>query len=94
MAGVKPKIEIVSVNSTSQTLASLVAGADLEDSTWTVTLRPNASGIFMDNGTASAASDPLGTNAIEMNGTASDLSELQFFASIATNMTVIQEGSL
>lgn len=94
MAGVKPVMEIVSVNSTSQTLASLVSGSDLLDSTFTVTLRPHAAGIFMNNGTASAASDPLGTTSIEIQGTALDLSELEFFAAVATKMTVIQEGTL
>ncbi len=90
-SGIKPTIEVVSV-STSKTLATLISGTALEDATEKVTLRPHAAGIYMDDGTATASSDPLGTSAIEIAGGPKELGALQFFAAVATNMTVIQEG--
>ena len=89
--GIKPTIQVVSV-STSKTLATLVTASALNGSTKRVTLRPHAAGIYMDDGTATASSDPLGTSAIEIAGGPKELAELQFFAAVATNMTVIQEG--
>jgi len=56
-----------------------------------VTLRPHAAGIYMDDGAATAASDPLGVAPVEIQGGLSELAELQFFAASATGMTVIQE---
>ncbi len=91
MSGIKPKIEVVSV-STSKTFATLIAGSALEGSTKLVTIRPHAAGIYMDDQTATAASDPLGTSAVQMAGGAKELGDIQFFAAVATNMTVIQEG--
>ena len=87
---IQPKIDIVSVTSTSATLATLL-GAAIRDSTKKITLRPHATGIYMDDGTASASSDPLGLSAIEMQGGLS-LSALQFFHATSAGMTVIQEG--
>ena len=89
--GIKPTIEIVSVSATA-TLATLIAGTALNSSTKRVTLRPHAAGLFMDDGAATASSDPLGTSAIEIAGGPDELGALQFFAAAATNMTVIQEG--
>ncbi len=88
---IKPTIEIVSV-STSATFATLISASALNDSTKSVTVRPHAAGIYMDDGTATASSDPLGTAAIEMAGGPKELGAIQFFAAVATNMTVIQEG--
>ncbi len=89
--GIKPTIEIVAV-STSATLKTMVTAADLAGSTKRVTLRPHAAGIYMDDGTATASSDPLGTAAVEIAGGPKELADLEFFAAVATNMTVIQEG--
>ena len=89
--GIKPKIEVVSVT-TSKTLATLISESALRTSTKRVTLRPHAAGIFMNDDTATASSDPLGMSAIEMAGGPDELADLQFFAAVATNMTVIQEG--
>lgn len=89
--GIQPQINVVSVTSTSATFATLL-GAALNTSTKRVTVRPHAGGIFLDDGTASASSDPLGTSAVEMDGGPSELGSLQFYAAGATNMTVIQEG--
>lgn len=89
--GIKPLIEVVSVSATA-TLATLIAGSALRASTKKVTLRPHAAGIYMDDGTATASSDPLGMSAIEIAGGPDELVSLQFFAASATNMTVIQEG--
>ena len=90
-SGIKPIIEIGSV-STSATLASMISASALDSATVRVTLRPHTSGIFMDDGTATSSSDPLGTSAIEIIGGPDELADLQFFASSGTNMTVIQEG--
>ncbi len=87
---IEPQIDVVSVSAT-KTLATLL-GAALNTSTKKVTLRPHAVGIYMDNGTATAADDPLGSQAITFDADASALGTLQFFAAAATNMTVIQEG--
>jgi len=89
--GIKPTIEVVSV-STSATLATLITASTLNSSTKRVTLRPHAAGIFMDDGTATASSDPLGTSVVEISGGPDELAALEFFAAAATNMTVIQEG--
>jgi len=88
--GLMPQIDIVSVGATA-TLATLL-GAPLNVGTHTVTLRPHAIGIFMDDGAATAADDPLGLNPIKMNGGPAELAALQFYAAVATNMTVIQES--
>jgi len=87
-ATITPIITVVSVSASAKLSALLTLNA----ATKRITLRPHATGIYMDNGTASAASDPLGTNSIEMNGTPALLGELQFYAAAAIGMTVIEEG--
>ena len=89
--GIKPTITRVQVGATSKSLETLLGEALLE-TTGVVTLRPHANGIFMDDGTASAASDPLGTSSIEFKGGHDELDELEFYAASNTYMTVIQEG--
>lgn len=89
MPGIKPQIDVVSVSATA-TLATLI-GSAIRSSTKKITLVPAANGIYMDDGTASASSHPMGTSSYEIQG-GPELAELQFYAAVATNMTVIQEG--
>jgi hypothetical protein len=88
---IKPKIDVVTVGSTSKTLAALLTEA-LRASTKQVTLRPHATGIYQDDGTASANSDPLGTSPVLWNGGPEELAALEFYAAADTKMSVIQEG--
>ena len=90
MSRLIPQIDVVSVAATAP-LAALL-GAALNVGTRTVTLRPHAIGIYMDDGVATAADDPLGLNPIIIRGGPAELATLQFYAAVATPMTVIQEG--
>jgi len=83
-----PIITVVSIGADG----ALSAVVTLNAATKRITLRPHAIGIYMDEGAASAASDPLGTNTIEMMGSPGFLGALRFYAAVATNMTVIEEG--
>jgi len=91
IAGIKPTINVVTVGSTSKTLATLL-GAALLATTGVVTLRPHADGIYMNSTTATSAHDPLGTAVLTFYGGHDELDELQFYAAVDTKMTVIQEG--
>lgn len=87
---IEPKIDVVTVGSTSKTLATLL-GEALRESTTVVTLRPHGSGIYMDDGTADADSDPLGLSAVEFNAGKLELSKLEFYAAADIKMSIIQE---
>jgi len=82
------QIDVVTVGSTSQTLAELLDAIDKALPRWTVfvMLVPHSSGIYMDDDTASAADEPLGIRTIP--GTPETLSALEFYAASNTNMTV------
>lgn len=88
---IKPQIDVVSVTNTSKTLATLL-GAALNSSTKKVTLVPVATGIYMDDGTASTSSHPMGTSSYQIDGGLAELSALEFYSASSTSMTVIQEG--
>lgn len=92
MSGQTPKIDIVTVTSTSTTLAALLTAASsaLREG-MRVTIVPHASGIYMDDGTASASSHPMGLSSHEVEGDVDTLATMQFYAASNTTMTVIQE---
>ena len=83
-----PVITVISIEAD----AALSGKLTLNAATKRITLRPHATGIYMDDGTASANSDPLGLNTVEMMGPSALLGALRFYAAVATNMTVIEEG--
>ena len=89
--GIQPLIDIVAVGATA-TLATLLAAAG---SAWRAdprrtTVIPHAVGIYLDDGVATAADHPMGIDVMVLEGGESENGALQFFAAIATNMTVIQ----
>lgn len=88
---IEPQIDVVTVTNPSATLATLL-GAALNSSTRAIVLRPFSTGIFQDNGTASAASDPMPITV--WKGGPVNLSKLEFFAAAPTKMTIYQMGDL
>jgi hypothetical protein len=87
------KLTLVTVTSTSQTLAQLLvaAGSTVDSGLRVLNLQPTATGIFYANGTASAASAPLGSGISGLECDGSVASDLQFYAATNIEMTVVQE---
>ena len=93
MATTKPRITVVSVGA-SKTLAELLTAAGVTGGLLPgcqTLLVPAATGIYMDDGTASALSHPMGLSIHELDGSSEMYDELEFFAAAATNMSVIEE---
>ena len=89
----KPQIDIVTVGSTSKTIATLL-GAEINDWTKVITFMPITTGIFVNDGESTGASDsfPLLTNSLEMIGGRDILDALQFYAATNLTMAIMQEG--
>jgi hypothetical protein len=85
-------MEVVSV-STSAKLSALISGNALQKETVRITVQGHAAGIYMNDGTASAASVPLGTYAWTfMRDKNDEILDVEFYAAEATDMSVIQSG--
>lgn len=83
------QIDIVTVTSTSSTLADLLGGALRAGNK--ITLEPHAAGIYFNDTTADANSAPMGLNSKEIRGGIQAWQGLQFYAASDTKMTVVQE---
>ena len=89
--GIKPLIDVVSVEATATLSALLVAAGSAWRAAPKLTiLVPHAAGIYVDDGVATAADHPMGLDIMELTGGEAENGELQFFAALATSMTVIQ----
>ena len=82
------QIDIVAV-STSATLATML-GSPLRAGN-KITLVPHATGIYMNDATATNSHHPMGTSSYLFKGGQDAYGALEFYAAGATNMTVIQE---
>ncbi len=90
----KPQVLIVTVSSTSKTVAELLEAAGLTLPEWTseVLLRPHGTGIYMNSGTSSASYDPMGLVPITIPCTPESISDLEFYAASNTKMTILATG--
>lgn len=90
----KPKIDVVTVGTTSATIETLL-GAALQDWCKVVTFLPHTTGIWMNDGVAvqSSSNDwPMLLASLELIGGPHTLDELQFHAGSPLKMAIMQEG--
>jgi len=92
----KPKIDVITATTSSATIAALLvtAGTTIQDWCKVLTLKPHATGAWLNDGTAVTNADwPMLTNTLELIGGQDTLDTLQIIADTGTiKIAVMQEG--